>query len=344
MDIDKVKENLKNTVFQEYAKSVGTLIRRDYNTIIKIIDDGDLYDILEDNYYIYNDLDDAKQEFDIVTEIKDLSKYSKYSVSKLIKEDVITTYEDDKGKYIFSLSKYIQYINGKTGLMLCRSIPKNEVPFNDENVTIRYFNTHKKGAKEYFPDKGETPAPLPKENEKKKPKKYIYKIDFGDYGVYIGQTQNIKNRMNTHKNTAKNFEHCYVLNMLYKTNKDLFLKALDNVEIIRTFDTYEYFSEVTNAEYDEQINALRNGKKLLGKQCWDDDFRKYLAFNVDEYEYHELLAKSYLINNDPNKNSGYSTYNERTKSNQPRMRYEDVVRYFESLRNQESSSDGSFIM
>ena len=150
--------------------------------------------------------------------------------------------------------------------------------------------------------------------------------------------------MNTHKNTAKNFEHCYVLNMLYKTNKDLFLKALDNVEIIRTFDTYEYFSEVTNAEYDEQINALRNGKKLLGKQCWDNDFRKYLAFNVDEYEYHELLAKSYLINNDPNKNSGYSTYNERTKSNQPRMRYEDVVRYFESLRNQESSNDGSFIM
>ena len=67
MDIDKVKENLKNTVFQEYAKSVGKLIRRDYNTIIKIIDDGDLYDILEDNYYIYNDLDDAKQEFDIVT-------------------------------------------------------------------------------------------------------------------------------------------------------------------------------------------------------------------------------------------------------------------------------------
>ena len=53
MDIDKVKENLKNTVFQEYAKSVGKLIRRDYNTIIKIIDDGDLYDILEDNYYMY---------------------------------------------------------------------------------------------------------------------------------------------------------------------------------------------------------------------------------------------------------------------------------------------------
>ena len=344
MDIDKVKENLKNTVFQEYAKSVGKLIRRDYNTIIKIIDDGDLYDILEDNYYIYNDLDDAKQEFDIVTEIKDLSKYSKYSVSKLIKEDVITTYEDDKGKYIFSLSKYIQYINGKTGLMLCRSIPKNEVPFNDENVTIRYFNTHKKGAKEYFPDKGETPAPLPKENEKKKPKKYIYKIDFGEYGIYIGQTQNIKNRMNTHKNTAKNFEHCYVLNMLYKTDKECFLNALDNVEILRTFDTYNYLSDVTNAEYDAQIDALRNGEKLLGKQCWDDDFRKYLAFNVDEYEYHELLAKSYVINNDPNKSSGYSTYNEKTKSNQPHMKYEDVVRYFESLRNQESSNDGSFIM
>ena len=113
---------------------------------------------------------------------------------------------------------------------------------------------------------------------------------------------------------------------------------MDNVEIIRTFDTYEYFSEVTNAEYDEQINALRNGKKLLGKQCWDDDFRKYLAFNVDEYEYQELLAKSYVINNDPNKSSGYSTYNEKTKSNQPRMRYEDVVRYFEELRKEREYS------
>ena len=113
MDIDKAKESIKNTVLKEYSKSVGKLIRRDYNTIIKIIDDGDLCDILEDNYYIYNDLDDAKQEFDIVAEIKDLSKYSKYSVSKLIKEGVITTYKYDKEKYIFSLSKYIQYINGK---------------------------------------------------------------------------------------------------------------------------------------------------------------------------------------------------------------------------------------
>ena len=343
MDIDKNKETLKKQITNEYIKSVGKLIRRDYNTIIKIIDNGEMYDVLEDYYHIYNDLDDAKQQFDTIIEIDDITKYSKLSINKLIKEDIITC-KDDNNTYIFSYTSYYQYIKNNKSLIVCRSIPKNEVPYDDKNAIIRYFNTHKKGAKEYFPDKGETPAPLPEENEKKKPKKYIYKIDFGDYGVYIGQTQNIKNRMNTHKNTAKNFEHCYVLNMLYKTNKDLFLKALDNVEIIRTFDTYEYFSEVTNAEYDEQINALRNGEKLLGKQCWDDDFRKYLAFNVDEYEYHELLAKSYLINNDPNKNSGYSTYNERTKSNQPRMRYEDVVRYFESLRNQESSNDGSFIM
>ena len=336
MDIDKVKENLKNIVFKEYSKSVGKLIRRDYNIIIKIIDDGDLYDILEDNYYIYNDLDDAKQEFDIVAEINDLSKYSKYSVSKLIKENVITTYEDDKEKNIFSLSKYIQYVNGKTGLILCRSIPKNEVPYNDENVTIRYFNTHKKGAKEYFPDKGETPPSLQK---KVKPKKYIYKIDFGEYGVYIGQTQNIKNRMNTHKNTAKNFEHCYILNMLYKTDKDLFLNALDNVKILCTFDTYKYLSEVTNAEYDAQIDALRNGEKLLGKQCWDDDFRKYLAFNVNEYEYQELLARSYEINNDPNNPNGYSTYNPLAKRIQNRtMDYKDVVRYFEELRKERETS------
>ena len=46
MDIDKAKESIKNTVLKEYSKSVGKLIRRDYNTIIKIIDDGDLCDIL----------------------------------------------------------------------------------------------------------------------------------------------------------------------------------------------------------------------------------------------------------------------------------------------------------
>ena len=344
MNIDKNKEVIKNAVFKEYSRSVGKLIRRDYNTIIKIINDGCLYDILEDYYFVYDDLDDAKQQFDTIIEINDISKDPKYSVSKLIKEGIITNYEDDKDKYILSFSTYIQYINGKKELILCRSIPKDEVPYSNKNAIIRYFNTHNKGAKEYFPDKGETPPPLLENKEKIKPKKYIYKIDFGEYGIYIGQTQNIKNRMNTHKNTAKNFEHCYVLNMLYKTDKECFLNALDNVEILRTFDTYKYLSDVTNAEYDAQIDALRNGEKLLGKQCWDDDFRKYLAFNVDEYEYHELLAKSYVINNDPNKSSGYSTYNEKTKSNQPHMKYEDVVRYFESLRNQESSNDGSFIM
>ena len=96
MDIDKNKEVIKNAVFKEYSRSVGKLIRRDYNTIIKIINDGCLYDILEDYYFVYDDLDDAKQQFDTIIEINDISKYPKYSVSKLIKEGIITTYEDDK--------------------------------------------------------------------------------------------------------------------------------------------------------------------------------------------------------------------------------------------------------
>ena len=75
MDIDKNKETLKKQITNEYIKSVGKLIRRDYNTIIKIIDNGEMYDVLEDYYHIYNDLDDAKKQFDTIIKIDDITKY-----------------------------------------------------------------------------------------------------------------------------------------------------------------------------------------------------------------------------------------------------------------------------
>lgn len=336
------KKFLKDQIAKIFCKSVGKYIKRDFNTINKIIDNGEIFKILYDKYFVYTHLDYALREMDVIVEIDDISKYPKFSIGKLIKEGIILPNEEDETQYIFSYNAYHQYGVNNSTLSLFDRVSKDDVPYEEDDVIIRHFYQTKQGVKEYFPDKGEVPPEIKKDI--KKPK-YIYKINFGEYGVYIGQTQNIKSRMNGHKNDAKKNEHCYVLNELYRNNNDFFLEALNKVEIIKTFETYEYHSEVTKAEYNAQIDALRNGEKLLGRQCWDDDFRNYLAYNVDEYEYHELLAKSYLINNDPNKHGGYSTYNERTKSEQPRMRYEDVVRYFESLRKERgSSSDGSFNM
>lgn len=177
----------------------------------------------------------------------------------------------------------------------------------------------------------------------------VYRIDFGKYGVYIGQSKDVKKRMNGHKNQAKKGNHCYVLNELFKKDEDFFMNALKNVQIIEMPMYTDYKGSrytVTDFEYENQVEALRNGEKLLGKQCWDTDFRDYLAHHVDEYEYQELLEKSYQINKDPNIDSGYSTYNPCAKRlYNKQMSYEDVVRYFETLRKErESSSDGSFNM
>lgn len=170
----------------------------------------------------------------------------------------------------------------------------------------------------------------------------IYKIDFGEYGVYIGQTKNINSRMSGHRGQASKGKHCYTLNELYKNDRELFNKALKNVQILDTpsyLDYVKHGNAITNIEYNYQIEALRNGEKLLGKQCWDEDFRSYLARNVDEYEYQELLARSFEINNDPNNPNGYSTYNPFAKRIQYRiMDYKDVVRYFEELRKERESS------
>lgn len=177
----------------------------------------------------------------------------------------------------------------------------------------------------------------------------IYKIDFGEHGVYIGQSKNVKTRISGHKNQASKGKHCYVLNELYKNDFDTFYKSLKNVQILDNatyLDYVEHDNAIRNLEYSYQVEALRNGEKLLGKQCWDTDFRDYLAHHVDEYEYQELLEKSYQINKDPDNPNGYSTYNPCAKRlYNKQMRYEDVVRYFESLRKErDSSNDGSFIM
>ena len=177
----------------------------------------------------------------------------------------------------------------------------------------------------------------------------VYRIDFGEYGVYIGQSKDVKKRMNGHKNQAKKGNHCYVLNELFKKDEDFFMNALKNVQIVEMPMYTDYKGSrytVTDFEYENQVEALKNGEKLLGKQCWDTDFRDYLAHHVDEYEYQELLEKSYQINKDPNNPNGYSTYNPCAKRlYNKQMNYEDVVRYFETLRKErESSSDGSFNM
>ena len=178
---------------------------------------------------------------------------------------------------------------------------------------------------------------------------FIYKIDFGEYGVYIGQSNNIKTRMSGHRSSASKGKHCYVLNELYKHNRDLFNTALKNVSIL---DRPIYFNEpkhtdenvITNLEYSFQLEALRNGEKLLGRQCWDESFRHYLALHTNEYEFQELLAKSFQINKDPNNNNGYSTHNPFAKEiNNRIMNYEDVVKYFDSLwEKRESLKNGSF--
>lgn len=164
----------------------------------------------------------------------------------------------------------------------------------------------------------------------------VYKIDFGNHGVYIGQTKNVKTRMSGHKSQASKGKHCYVLNELYKNDLDTFIKALKNVQILDRpiyLDAKKNKNIITPIEYSYQIEALRNGEKLLGRQCWDDDFRWYLGQNVDEYEYQELLAKSYQINKDPNNSNGYSTRNYFAKNIGNRiMNYEDVVKYFETLK------------
>lgn len=170
----------------------------------------------------------------------------------------------------------------------------------------------------------------------------IYKIDFGKYGVYIGQSKNVEKRMSGHKNHAKKKEHCFILNQLYENDKDYFCKCLENYQILEKPKIVNYedcIRSTTDIEYSYQIEALRNGERLLGKQCWDKDFRQYLATHVDEYEYQELLEKSFEINNDPNLHDGYSTYNPYAKQLRYKtMDYKDVVKYFESLRNQKENT------
>lgn len=164
----------------------------------------------------------------------------------------------------------------------------------------------------------------------------IYKIDFGEYGVYIGQSKNVKKRMNGHKSQARSRNHCYVLNKLYETNPDYFCQCLLNYKILEKPKIVDYAKNgytSTSFEYDCQIKSLKNGEKLLGKQCWDIDFRKYLANHVDEYEYQELLLKSFEINNNPKIHNGYSTYNPCSKTfHNKTMSYEDVEKYFNSLK------------
>ena len=165
----------------------------------------------------------------------------------------------------------------------------------------------------------------------------IYKIDFGKYGVYIGQSVNLKKRMNGHKNQARTNDHCYVLNQLYKTDYEYFCECLSNYKVLEKPKIIDYVQggyTSTCFEYDCQIEALLNGERLLGKQCWDIDFRKYLATHVSEYEYQKLLKRSFEINRDPDMDSGYSTYNPCSKKFQNQtMDYKDVIKYFNLLEN-----------
>lgn len=171
--------------------------------------------------------------------------------------------------------------------------------------------------------------------------KYIYKIDFGEHGVYIGQTKNVKSRMSSHKRDAKNGNHCYAMNELYKNHPTLFENAIKNVTILDRplfFDFSRVRNGITSLEYQYQVEALQNGERVLGRQCWDDDFRNYLAYNVDEFDYQKLLAWSYEINNDPNINKGYSLENPRLTKTYRHMNYEDVVKYFETLRKEKENT------
>lgn len=140
----------------------------------------------------------------------------------------------------------------------------------------------------------------------------IYKLDFGQYGIYIGQSKNIKERMRGHKNQAKLGNHCYILNELYKSDYEYFCECINNYQILEKPKIVDYVIggySSTSFEYDSQIKALRNGEKLLGRQCWDKDFKQYLAERVTPQEYQELLKKSFEINNNPNIEGSYSTYN-----------------------------------
>lgn len=147
--------------------------------------------------------------------------------------------------------------------------------------------------------------------------KIVYKIDFGPYGIYIGQTKDLKKRLQTHKSTAKNRRHCYVLNELYNNDEDFFNKSItNNVEIIEKPVYIDYsngYYSITDFEYDLQIEALRNGERLLGKQCWDKDFKEYLSKHVNIDECQLLLSRSYEINRDPNIDGGIHT-NTKNKS------------------------------
>lgn len=329
MALDLVRDLYNRTYSRRHIHKIND---GDFQNVYRFIKNGTVKMVSEDTYFVYDDTDSAFRQENVIINFTDTTKKARKTIEKMIALNVISETSNEGAKYCFNYNVFLGHLVGSDKYYTGRYISKTDVPYNADGVKIRYF-TASKGGEEYFPNENKTPSPV----NSSLPKKYIYKIDFGEYGVYIGQTENIRKRMNGHKNSAKKETHCYILNELYRADKDYFQKCLDNVQILNEFSTYAHPSDVTNLEYQYQVECLRNGEKLLGKQCWDEKFRNYLSYYVDEYEYQELLYKSFKVNGSPYM-GGYSTYNEHAKINGVHMRYEDVVRHFDSLREARNNS------
>lgn len=123
----------------------------------------------------------------------------------------------------------------------------------------------------------------------------IYKINFIDGYVYIGQTINVTERKKSHKALSKVYDKSPMAIRLFEKDREAWKKCIDNMEIIKEFGS-ESDVEITEFEYELQLQALLEGEKLLGKQYKDMAFKLWTKTKLGLEEAFNIIQISKVIN------------------------------------------------
>lgn len=103
----------------------------------------------------------------------------------------------------------------------------------------------------------------------------IYEIQL-ENAVYIGQTTNISNRKKGHINKARNKNHCIEFIEAYEKNPEAFKDAVEGMKILKQFSKEDTPQEISEYEYNLQIDLMLQGKKVLGRFEQDVKFKQHL--------------------------------------------------------------------
>lgn len=124
----------------------------------------------------------------------------------------------------------------------------------------------------------------------------VYHIDFGNGFCYIGQTNNCWSRKKDHKNRSKVLKTKSPRAIqLYLEDVESWKNAVNEMKVVKEFKC-EHDFEILEFEYSLQLEALKSGKKLLGKQYEDSSFRLWLKMKEGKEEALRLIEISRSVN------------------------------------------------